>query len=53
LPGGGAGRAHGDKGASLFVVVERLLGVLRPSVEGDESQVDEMTPGDAFGDSRC
>ena len=40
----------GDQGTSLFVVVERLLRVLRPSVEGDERQVDEMTPGDAFGD---
>jgi small-conductance mechanosensitive channel/CRP-like cAMP-binding protein len=40
----------GDQGASLFVVVEGLLRVLRPSVEGDERQVDEMIPGDAFGE---
>ena len=40
----------GDQGAALFVVVEGLLRVLRPSVEGDERQVDEMIPGDAFGE---
>ena len=40
----------GEQGASLFVVVEGLLRVLRPSIEGDERQVDEMTPGDAFGE---
>jgi small-conductance mechanosensitive channel len=40
----------GDPGASLFVVVEGLLRVLRPSADGDERQVDEMAPGTAFGE---
>jgi small-conductance mechanosensitive channel/CRP-like cAMP-binding protein len=40
----------GDQGASLFMVVEGLLRVLRPSVDGDEREVDAMTPGDAFGE---
>jgi CRP-like cAMP-binding protein len=40
----------GDPGASLFIVVEGLLRVLRPMRDGGERQVDEMTPGMAFGE---
>jgi hypothetical protein len=40
----------GDEGASLFVVVEGLLRVLRPLPEGGEVEVDRMAPGSAFGE---
>jgi small-conductance mechanosensitive channel len=40
----------GDEGASLFVVVEGLLRVLRPAPDGGEIEVDRMGPGSAFGE---
>jgi CRP-like cAMP-binding protein len=40
----------GEKGASLFVVVEGLLRVLAPTGDGTESQVRMLTPGKAFGE---
>ncbi len=39
----------GDPGASLFVVVEGLLRVLRPTADGGEKQIEELGPGGAFG----
>lgn len=40
----------GDHGASLFVLVEGLLRVSIPTAAGGERQIDEMTPGAAFGE---